>query len=256
MVTLVVWTQHSFALAHWLDGMPFYGYRRRFNRRKRQRAPQPIVRVSRGGPDQIIPDRWMCKLKFVDMFISGSSATSFFNFSWQLNSPFDATTGGPVDKAFQFPQMALLYQNYVVFGAKVDLLVVSNNASDTFFYGIFPTFDADPFVQNVPGMENRGLQKYGQSGFLLSAVNTQTKPMRYKRYIPCNQMFSGGLDAWTGRTGFSSTTIGSPANILELFVVFLNSLGAVGATAGLFFRMKITFYTTFFERQLLPQTSV
>lgn len=218
-------------------------YGRRHTRRRQLRLTKTKVR------GLLATDELYVKLKFFNEFQLNSGAAIIATKVFSGNAPYQPIPTVLTSQATGFYQYARLYQNYMCFGSKISLKIITNNAANVFDIILSPetsnpaawygTTIARP--QNQPNVRVKQVPGY----------NNQTKEVYMKHYFTTHKMFSTNLPL--DPLLYAASTAGTPPTqwfwSIVGYVFGYNDLVTTGdVNANI--TATITYYTKFYNRLL------
>lgn len=224
-----------------------YGLRRAFRRRYRSKFATLLRPGVKGLVTSVIPSTQWVKFRYYEQWeltnsLGGSAYQNFY-----VNNPYDPIPGVSTSQCSGFAALASLYNRFLTFGCKVEVIATMfTNSNDVWAYIWMPDSDISintaitkDFINESP-LHLRS--RLVQSTLLQPSVN----PTRFNLYRSVKSItHKKELEPDT----FACTGSGGPGITLQAKIGWVQMSGAVTTTLRL--HVRITYYTMCFSRKEL-----
>jgi len=230
--------------------MPPKTYKRKTRRQNRKKR---TARLSTFRPQNQVrlgfPKTTMVKLRYCDAFQMNPGLGAVANYQYRANSLFDPDVFAVGHQPMNFDQWSLLYNHYVVVGAKITVQIVQTDTGTIpGFWGIILADDTTVSSDAITLME-QGLTKY--KNISTGTASSRNNNSVISKGFSCKKFFN--LKNPTDNiTRVGSIVTGNPLDP-AIFHIFYGSLPALGSDPPvLTFSVKIDYIAIFSEPKEQP----
>lgn len=207
------------------------GGRRRFRRRTRRR----IMRTKVLNGLNVLPDRVIVRLPYVEIFSITWGATNDYVYS--MNSIFDPDVTSTGHQPLGHDQWALFYQNYRVISCRWSVVMVQETNVAGFFLAVVPSNTSAGMTSWATAAETP------RSRIFHSALGTRTIHARGK--VNCRAIAGLTRGQYMNNPDWSALMSAAPANQVYLHLV---TTSAEGSSTEISVQVKLTFLCELFNR--------
>lgn len=220
------------------------GFRNRFRSKRRGAPSKAIVRQP-----NIVPDRYFCKLKYVDRYSITSTLGAQGLQQLRGNSLYDIDlTGGGV-QPYGYDQISAFYSHYTVFGSAVSLRCTTVGTTSP-----LQTFDVAlvPSVSSTVSTDNDLVSQYPYAQRRVQDMHDT--PLTIKAYMSTAQIWGQSKLKVKMDDLYSSLVTGSPSS--QWYWTISVMTADLASTSSLIVYLKYKSYAMFYGRVNLAESAI